>query len=552
MYKSIAIGTDDFKEIIDGDNLYIDKTLFIKDIIDNTDKIILFPRPRRFGKTLNMSMLSYYFDINLNSKKLFKELEISKCDKKYLNEMNKYPIIYLTLKDCKSDNYEQFIDDFKLIISNLYKKHLYLLESDCLNETDKIDFNNLYLRKEERKLSKAIAFLVDLLNRYYNEQVIVLLDEYDAPILNSYFNDYYDECITFMKGVFSSTFKNNLSLKKGVITGILRISKEGLFSDANNISIYNMTDINFSKSFGFTEEEVKECLKLYDIENKFKDVKKWYDGYLFGREIIYNPWSILNFLKNPEHDVKPYWVNTGGVGLLKDLIYNVDNAIMLDEYHKLLDSGKIEHVNLDLYMDLKSLNYDSNTIWTLFMLAGYLTPTKYCGTPFDVTLKIPNLEIKYNLESICANWFKNSINNVGIFDNYFLTNNMNNFKETFTRIVEQSFSYYDVGINQGENFYHAFCMGLLYSGLNNFEIKSNRESGYGRYDLVLTPKNNSCKYAYIIEFKAIENDNFNRTLRNAIKQINEKKYDDEFKNIYNVTKIVIVFKRKEIKIEIRR
>ena len=552
MYKTISIGTDDFKKIIESNSLYIDKTLFIKDIIDNTDEVILFPRPRRFGKTLNMSMLSYYFDNTLESNNLFKGLEITKCGKLYLKEMNKYPVIYLTLKECKKNTYEEFIVHYKTLILDLYSKYKFILNSPKIEKAYKEYFNRCLEKTENIELSSAISNLSKMLEKYYNEKVIVLLDEYDAPIIESYLSGYYDKCINFIKEVFSSTFKNNLSLKKGVITGILRISKEGLFSGANNIKIYNITDARFSNSFGFTELEVKECLKLYDIENKYKEVKKWYDGYLFEKEIIYNPWSILNFLSDENHELKPYWVNTGGVDLLKNLIYNVNNTVMLEEYHKLLDNGYIEHVNIDLYMDLNNLDNSPSTIWTLFMLAGYLTPTKYFGTYNDITLRIPNKEIKYNLESVCVNWFKNNIKNSNLFENYFLNNNLEEFKNTFKKIVLTSFSYYDVDINQGENFYHAFCMGLLYSGSNYFDIKSNRESGFGRYDLIITPKNNSCNYAYIIEFKAIELDNFNRTIKKALKQINEKKYDSEFKGKYKVTKIAIVFKGKELKIEIRK
>ena len=391
-----------------------------------------------------------------------------------------------------------------------------------------------------------------MLEIYYNKQVIVLLDEYDAPILEGYLKGYYDNIINFMREVFSSTFKGNLSLKKGVITGILRVSKESMFSGANNIKVYNITDNKYSTYFGFTEEEVKEVLEEYNLSNNFNEVKKWYDGYLFSETTIYNPWSILNYLDDPKNTLKVYWANTGGTDLLQDLIYSTKgNTNLLETFHTLLEKGSITGIDLDLEMNLPSLNNNSNTVWTLFMLSGYLTPKDLVGNPKNIALRIPNLEIRENLENICVNWFKENIRYNSLFEKYLFNNDMESFKNTFNGIVLESFGYYDVGLDNGENFYHAFVMGLLYSGSNNFIIKSNRESGYGRYDLILKPKNKDIKYAYIIEFKAIENGNFEETVEKAFKQIEDKNYILEVKD-YDVTKIVIVFKGKECLIETRK
>ena len=550
--KPIAIGTDDFKTIIDNNGLFIDKTLFIKEIIDDISAVLLFPRPRRFGKSLNMSMLKYYFDINLNSKYLFKGLNISKCSKLYLDEINKYPVVSLTLKECKKATYEEFLMSFKTLISNLYYNYQFLLDSPLIKEVDKEYFKRCVNEEEEKQLSLALAKLINMLEIYYKSQVIVLLDEYDAPILEGYLKGYYDNIINFMREVFSSTFKGNLSLKKGVITGILRVSKESMFSGANNINVYNITDSNFSTYFGFTEEEVKETLAEYGLSDSFNEVKKWYDGYLFSRTTIYNPWSILNYLDDPKNTLKVYWANTGGTDLLQDLIYSTKgNTNLLETFHTLLEKGFITGIDLDLEMNLPSLNNNPNTVWTLFMLSGYLTPKDLVGNPKNIALRIPNLEIRENLENICVNWFKDNIKYNSLFEKYLFNNDMESFKNTFNGIVLESFSYYDVGLDNGENFYHAFVMGLLYSGSNNFIIKSNRESGYGRYDLILKPKNKDIKYAYIIEFKAIENGNFEETVEKAFKQIEEKNYILEVKD-YDVTKIVIVFKGKECRIETRK
>ena len=551
--KAIGIGTDDFKEIRENDYLFIDKTLLIKELIDDGSKALLFPRPRRFGKSLNMSMINYYFnreykDISFD---LFKGLNISKCSDRYLNEMNKYPVVSLSLKECKTENYEKFIIEFKAIISSLYKKHEYLLDSSLISNSDKEYFQRCLDCKEDDRLSSSVSTLVELLRIYHNEQVIVLLDEYDAPIMESYLKGFYSDVIDFMKSFFSSTFKDNLNLKKGIITGILRVSKEGMFSGANNIKVYNVCDYKYSTYFGFLEGEVKNCLKEYNLSGKYEDVKKWYDGYFFGESKIYNPWSILNFLSDPKNSFRTYWVNTGGVDLLRDLIYSVNNASLLEEYHKLLDTGYISHVNLDLNMNLTSLPNNRDTVFTLFMLSGYLTMVEYSDSLKDLKLRIPNLEVRENLENICIKWFNNNIKKYTAFEDYLITNNMFDFKENFKRIVLESFSYYDVNVKHGENFYHAFVMGLLYSGSVNFSITSNRESGYGRYDLLLKPKNNSCHYAYIIEFKAIEENDFDNTMEKAFKQIEDKNYQEEIKE-YDVTKIVIVFKGKEIRIETRK
>ena len=550
MLKPIAMGTDDFKKVIETGSLFIDKTLFIKELIDDTSEAVLFPRPRRFGKTLNMSMLKYFFDIELESRELFKGLKIMQEGAKYLDEMNKYPVIFLTLKEAKQSSYKEFISFFKEIISGLYGKYEFLLNSAKIKQSDKEYFNRCNSSQEEENLSLAISKLSNMLELYYNQKVIILLDEYDAPILEGYLCGHYNETIKFMKTFFSATFKTNLSLKKGIITGVLRISKEGMFSDANNIIIYNMTTPKYTNHFGFTEDEVKNALKEYNLIDQFSKVKKWYDGYNFRGTEIYNPWSILNFLRFGETDT--YWVNTGGVDLIKKLIYNSGNNGLLEEYHKMLDTGKIENVNLDLNMDLKYLDSDRNTIWTLFMLAGYFTVEENESSKTNVNMRIPNLEIRKNLENVCINWFEKNINDYSSIEYALLYNNMEKFKNDFSNMIIKSFSYYDVPENEtGESFYHAFTMGLLYNNSNNYKITSNREIGFGRYDLILEPKRNSSNYAYIIEFKVAYNGKFDQAIEDAFNQIEKKQYDFLLKDAYEVNHIAIAFYGKKIKIGIR-
>ncbi len=549
MEKEIKVTeTNDFKKLIESGAVYIDKTLFIKEIIDNDDDTIMLPRPRRFGKTLNLSMLYYYFSNEFDSHELFKGLNIMKQDKKYLSEMNKYPTIFLDLKNTKKDTYSEFIDRYKTIMSDLYKKYKFVLENSDID----VEFYNRIIKKEEdSELADAFSYLVGYLKEFYNEKVIVLLDEYDAPILHGYEKGYYNEIITFMKQLFVTTFKPEpiySNLHKGIITGISRISKENLFSGANNIIVYNIMNNKFSNYFGFTYDEVNNLLESYGLS--IDGVKKWYDGYLFGNTNIYNPWSILNYLKN-DQNLMSYWVNTGGVDLIKNLIYNLNNREeILNSFEDLLKTDYIEHINLNVNLDLSSLEGNKDNIYTLFMFSGYLTPNNFLENYEDATLKIPNLEIRNNLENIVKDWFMIGPLKSYDFTKYLYENDIEEFKRNFENIVIESFSYYDVpDNNNGENFYHAFTMGLLRSGCNNYEITSNRESGYGRYDLILKPFDKN-KTAYIIEFKVAGSD-FDKAIEDGFRQIDEMKYEVSLKG-YKIIKMVIAFKGKKLKFETRK
>ncbi len=550
MSKEIKVTeTNDFKKLIESGAVYIDKTLFIKEIIDNNDDSVMIPRPRRFGKTLNLSMLYYYFSNEFDSHELFKGLNIMEQDEKYLSEMNKYPTIFLDLKNTKKDTYSEFIDRYKTIMSDLFKKYKFVLENSDID----VDFYNRIINKEEdSELADAFSYLVGYLKDYYHEKVIVILDEYDAPILHGYEKGYYNEIIEFMKQLFVTTFKPEpiySNIHKGIITGISRISKENLFSDANNIKVYNITDSKFSTYFGFTEDEVINILEENDLKEKISEVKKWYDGYLFNKYTIYNPWSILSFLGNSDHALIPYWGNTGGVHLIKSLIYNLNNRQeILNSYENLLKTGYVEHINLNIKLDLTDLEGDRDNIYTLLMLSGYLTPAEFKPDLKDVKLRIPNLEVKGELESIVKNWFKGPLKGYD-FTEYLYNNKLELFKTTFENVVIESFSYYDVpNNNNGENFYHAFAMGLLMSGSSNYEITSNRESGYGRYDLILKPFDKNVT-AYIIEFKVSDSD-FDNTIEEGFRQIDEMKYEVSLKD-YKIVKMVIAFKGKKLKIETR-
>ncbi len=552
--KNINLETNDFKEIIESDSLFIDKTLFIKELIDNPSPVICFPRPSKFGKSLNMSMLNYYFNIEYKNNTLFNGLEIMKQGDKYFKEMNKYPVVSLSLKDTKKITFKGFLNNYKTIMANLYLKYEnILMNSKVLTNTEKQRIKTIIEEKEDNpeRLPNFLSYLVNYLSRYYGLQVIVLLDDYDVPIINGYFNGYYDEVVDFINQLLVTTFKGNRNLKKGIITCISKICTENFYSCANNIEVYNITDARYSTYFGFTESEVKGLLKEYNLSDIFDDVKKWYGGYLFDENTIYNPWSILKYLENKDHELIPYWTNKEGVGLLKDLIYNIKyNTNLLDEFERIINKCYKEHVNIELNLNLKSLKGDPNTVWTLFMLMGYLTPTTLVGDGENITLKIPNLEIKENLIDMASSWFKNNYNGNSIVK-YLANSEINEFKNKLENLVLETFSYLDVpGTSASEAFYHAFVMGLIRIDNEYYEVTSNRESGFGRYDILLKPKIKDIP-AYIIEFKLVrDNTTFEDTVETAFNQIETMKYDASVKNL-DVIKMAIAFKGKKVKIETR-
>ena len=545
--KTVSTGIDDFAKLINEDYLFIDKTLLIKDIIDNGNETLLFPRPRRFGKSLNMSMLRYYFDNTLDSKKLFKGLNIMKESKEYTSKMNTYPVIFLSFKELKANSYSEFTSEYKKTISKLYKQYEFLLDSNKIHYTDKDLFKKKIEIKDDDYLSSSLKDLTDMLYTFYDKQVLVLLDEYDAPIMHSKSKGYYEELIEFIKSVFSSTFKSNTSLYKGIITGVLRVSKEGMFSDANNITVFNLTDRAFSKYFGFTEEEVKNVLNAYGLSDRFVDVKKWYDGYLFGEEVIYNPWSILSYLSSIGNELKPYWVNTGNIDLIGELVYQ-NKASLFGKFQTLLETGKIVDVKIDLNMDLKNLDTDEDTVLTLLMLSGYLTPVKYMGESRKIDLKIPNYEVKEQLKSMNDKWFNDKYKSRDFLIKDFITGNLKDIDKHYKEIALESFSYFDTTKEKGESFYHGFTLGVLYQLGNDFKVRSNRENGLGRSDITITKKDYSL--AYVIELKeAFELDDLDKEIKDAFKQIEEKKYTFDFKDYKKVYKIAIAFAGKDVKVE---
>ena len=551
----IGIGESNFKILRLKNYYFIDKSLYIKDIIDNTSKVILVTRPRRFGKTLNMSMLRYYFDIKgKDNKELFKGLKIMEQDENYTSKLGYYPVIYLTLKDVNDRNFHNMLLDLKTAMINMYKEHMYLLNSDKIYEFEKNKINDiLNAREDEIALKNAVKDLSEYLNRYYGRPVILLVDEYDVPLQSAYVKGYYDEAIEFLKGFYNSTFKDNEYLEKTVLTGVSRIAKESLFSGMNNFKVFTIMDNEFADDFGITTEEMKKVISDFNVEEDEEEIKKWYDGYKIGNvEGIYNPWSILNYLTDKQ--LKPYWVNTSSNDLIK-MTFRKSNSIK-EKMIKLLNDEAVE-VTIDLETIIVGIEEKEENIWGLMLQTGYLKVEEVVSLEERIyKVKLPNNEIKDLFRSIIRNWFSNKIegNDLRSILEDLITLRLEDFERKFKKLVIEMFSFFDVGENTAENFYHAFVLGMLVGLKDKYFVKSNRESGYGRYDIMLEPKDKNGN-SFIMEFKISENmeeENLEKLIEEAKKQIEEKKYEQELKEkgFTNITKMIFAFKGKEFRLEI--
>ena len=551
----IGIGQSDFRALRIRKNYYIDKTMYIKDVIDNEASVLLVTRPRRFGKTLNMSMLKYYFDCTKkDSKELFDGLKIMEQEEKYTSKLGYYPCIYLTLKDVTEINYENMILNLKTAISDMYLEHIYLLDSDKIYPFEKEQIKEILSYKEDEiVLRNSIKTLSKYLNRYYDKPVMLFLDEYDVPLQNAYIEGYYQEAIKFFKTFYGTTFKDNLYLEKTVLTGVSRVAKESIFSGANNFDVYTVLDDEFSDDFGITEKEMDKVIKDFKVQDEKEEIKKWYDGYTIGNtEGIYNPWSILNYLKRRE--LMPYWVNTSSNDLIKIILRN--SVTVKEKIEQLLRDEEIEvPINLDTV--IVGIEQNEENIWGLLLGTGYLKVTEVVDLATGIyKVKIPNYEIKILFQSIIRDWFNDKVigNNLNTILKDLVTLNLEEFETKFKVLVTQMFSYMDVGENTAENFYHAFVLGMLVGLKDSYYVKSNRESGYGRYDIMLEPKDKNGN-SFIMEFKVLENEEektIEETIENAKKQIEERKYEEDLqeRGYTNITKMVFAFKGKEVKMKI--
>ena len=560
--KKLPIGISDFKEIIENNYYYFDKTKFIENILEDGSKVKLFTRPRRFGKTLNISMLKYFFDIkNKNeNKKLFENLEISKSE--YFEKQGNFFVISISFKNYDAENWESGFNTIKNEIKLLYNE-FYLIR-DNLNQSDLADFDAIWLKKDNADWINSLFNLTRYLYEISGKKVVVLIDEYDQPIIDSYIKGNYEKCITFFKAFYGKVLKDNNYLEMGILTGILRVAKENVFSGLNNLEVHTILDDEFTEYFGIMENEVEKSLEDFDLEYELNDVQKWYNGYLFGEKKVYNPWSIINFLNRG--NLKSYWVNTSGNGLIKLYLQKLKNDIF-DDFSKLLNKESIlKRINNNMTFENLKTNFGKN-IWNLFFYSGYLTlADKYDVMKKNASIKIPNKEIlEMFSEMFIEIYFKDSETFLDMTD-ALVTGNIEKFKFELNKILLENIGIFDVIGIYKEQFYHGLMLGLILMLKNEYEISSNNFSGKGRYDLLLKPKNIfERKEGIIIELKAINIDNLKLNSEKihkkllsecevALHQIEEKEYTSILKNagIDNILKIGIAFFGKEFEVKFER
>lgn len=536
-YNTVSIGNQGFDDIRENKYFYIDKTGLIKEWWSSGDAVTLITRPRRFGKTLNMSMLNCFFSNQYaNRGDLFEGLSVWE-DEKYRQLQGTYPVIFLSFADVKADNIEAAKAQVKVKVAELFNRSTFLLDSGILVENEAEAFKRVTMYMDDVLCTSAVNMMCYFMHKYYDKKVIILLDEYDTPMQEAYVHDYWDEFTAFIRSMFNSVFKTNPYLERAVMTGITRVSKESIFSDLNNLAVVTTTSDRYSTAFGFTQEEVFKSLDDMGLGERREDVKRWYDGFVFGEHRdIYNPWSITNFLK--EKKLRPYWASTSSNGLVSRLIQTAPPDIkqMMED----LISGREIIVNFDEQIVFSQLGKNKNAIWSLLMASGYLKPDKveYKGELLEpwYHLSITNLETVSMFSNMFKGWFNNDSSNYGEFVQALLKGRLREMNIYMNDVAMSTFSYFDVGTQpsertQPERFFHGFVLGLLVELRDIYEIKSNRESGYGRYDVMLVPKGDDRKYnAIILEFKVFDSydeSTLEDTAQSALRQIEEKNYDAE-------------------------
>jgi len=540
--KRIGIGVSDFKHLIEEDFYYFDKTKFIDEIIKDGAQVKLFTRPRRFGKTLNMSMLKYFFDIKKadENRKLFKDLYIEKTES--FKDQGQYPVVFLSLKDLKATTWEEMERKIIITLSDFLSEYEYLL-----NELTGINFENLknivYKKASIDDLTTALKFLTKILYEKYNKKIVVLVDEYDSPLVSAYINGYYEKAKNFFKTFYSLVLKDNNYLQMGILTGIIRVIKAGIFSDLNNLRTYTILSDDYTDSYGLTEEEVEKSLKDYGIEAEISKVKDWYDGYKFGDSEVYNPWSILNFLQDKE--LRAYWVDTSGNDLINNVL-KIRNKNIITALERLFNGDGLKQ-NLSGTSDLSKILSDDE-IWELLLFSGYLTIKEKIDQD-NYILRLPNKEVKSLFRKTFIETYIARGSKLSFLMESLIENKIEDYEENLQEILLTSVSYNDTK-KGNEAFYHGLIMGMGLYLEGEYITKSNIESGLGRYDFLIEPKNKS-KRAFIMEFKSTDSvQKLEEVSKEALQQIEDKKYNVSLKQngIKEITCIGIAFCGKQIKI----
>ena len=558
MKRSLPIGISDFKRIIEDNYYYVDKTRLISSILEDGAGVKLFTRPRRFGKTLNVSMIKYFFDIEKRKENrvLFKGLEISKS--KYFEKQGTAPVISISFRNYDEKNWEEGFKRIKTEIGNLYSEFKFLM--DILDKKESKKFEDIWLEKDNADWKNSLLNLSKYLYNYYGKKVIILIDEYDQPIIDSYVKGYYDDAINFFKSFYGCVLKDNNRLKIGILTGILRVAKENIFSGLNNLEVHTILDDKFAGYFGLLEEEVEQALKDFGLQNELENVQKWYDGYLFGNTKVYNPWTIISFLNRDV--LKPYWVNTSKNELIKTCLRKCKNE-MFSDFSKLLNKETIlKRINDNITFCHLEYDYPKN-IWNLFFHSGYLTLSDKIADDGRCRLKIPNEEIlKMFSENFIEIYFDDYDKFLDMTD-ALKDGNIELFKKNLKKVLLENVGIFDLSGKYKEQFYHGLLLGIMLVLKNEYEITSNNFSGKGRYDLMLKPKNLEKRIEGIImEVKILDlknKENFSeekiqeklaKECEMALKQIDNKEYSAVLNNagIDNILKIGIAFCEKDVEI----
>ena len=549
--KAVPVGIEDFERIINEDYYYVDKTMLIEELLINRAPVTLFTRPRRFGKTLNMSMIRYFFDVKNKeeNRKLFENLKIYNSE--YMSEQGKYPVIFISLKDLKGDTWEKCFENLKKTMYKIFNKYEFVREK--LNIVEKRQFDKIWeMRDSKQSFKTSLLDLSNYLNKYYGEKVIILIDEYDAPIINAFDKGYYNEAMNFFQTFYSSALKTNNSLKYGVLTGITRVIKEGMFSGLNNLYVNTILSKDYSEYFGLLENEVIEMLEYFDMKYKIEEVREWYNGYIFGESKVYNPWSIVNYVRKKE--IKAYWANVSGNTFLENMI-DYSGESVYEDLKRFTDGESIEKYISD-GTTIKSLLNNDDEIWQVLLYSGYLTKDEK-QKEIDVTseytdvynLRIPNKEIRKYFGNMFLNRFFGTEVKTNILIKALENGDIKKFEKTLGEIMINMLSHFDLD-KEMEKIYQVFMIGLVGFLMGKYEIISNDESGYGRYDLAMIPIKSNEK-AYLMEFKISKTKKgMEERAEKALKQIDEKKYDTKLKarGIKNILKIGVAFYGKEVKV----
>ena len=549
MKKQLPVGYDSFKKLISENLYYVDKTLIIKDILDRKSQVNLFTRPRRFGKTLTLSMLQTFFENTKDNRDFFEGLKIMDAGEEYISHMGKYPVIRLSLKSAKQPSFKMAYDSILDEIAKEFKRYAEILESSKLLDSEKKQYYRIMEKTAgDIEYAKALEYLSSCLTKVYEQDTIILIDEYDVPLENAYFTGFYQEMIGFLRSLFESALKTNENLKLAVVTGCLRISRESIFTGLNNLEIHSVMDQDYAEHFGFIPSEVRQMLEYYQLQGKRDELKEWYDGYLFGRTEVYNPWSVINYIKTAKAGgmayPKPYWSNTSSNSIVRELVERADSTVKQEIENLLVGEAIEKFVQEDItYEDIYKTQ---DNLWSFLFFTGYLKKVGECFREDKIYLKmaIPNLEVRYIYRNTIMEWFQNKVDQTDFqeLSQAIQTKQSSLMEEIITGQLVETISFYDYA----ENYYHGFLCGLL-KACKGFVILSNRESGNGRPDIIMkTPSVRGM--AVIMEIKVVKNFGAMESgCKDALKQIEDQDYAAELKRegYGRIIKYGMCFYRKE-------